>query len=171
MWQKITNSIKFVYQTITKLKQIQTFTPHYRLVEINLTESNDYVATIQFLNKNLTFQITPEEILANDDMVDRFAPRDIRALTYLGYLSINSPKYKILAQRLSEKNDKVLFALQKKGQKQVVMKTADEILKEKEILRSLHAEDAHTIGYTVATESLLSEKKQKEDLKKAHMLK
>ncbi|HVV68480.1 MAG TPA: hypothetical protein VHE99_05545 [Gammaproteobacteria bacterium] len=61
---------------------------------------------------------------------------------------INNPKYKILAQHLSEQQDKMLFALRKKGQKNVIIKTADEIMKEKDILNNLKAEDAQMIGYT-----------------------
>jgi len=73
------------------------------------------MVTIKVINKNISFTIKPDEILAKDSMVDLFSPRDVRTLTYLGYLGINSPKYKILARRLSENNDKTIFALQKRG--------------------------------------------------------
>lgn len=46
---------------------------------------------------------------------------------YLGYLGINSPKYKILAQRISEDNN-IIFAIKKKGDKNIYTKTANEIL-------------------------------------------
>lgn len=150
---------------LAKVRETQSYTPAYRLEKISQTETDEYIVTVQIINKAVVFQTKPEEILANDRLVDQFSPRDVRALTYIGYLSMNNPKYKILAQRLCEQQDKVLFALRKKGDKKVIIKTADEILKEKDILHSLHAQDAQTIGYTIATENMLDEKKQKNQLK------
>lgn len=158
-------SIKKILKLLSDLQKSKSFTPAYRIVEITQTETDEHIVTIQIINKSVVFQTKPEEILSNDNLVDLFSPRDVRALTYLGYLSLNNPKYKILAQRLSEENDKVLFALRKRGEKKVVVKTADEILNEKEILNNLNAQDAHTVGYTVASESVINEKKLKEAAK------
>ena len=168
MWTTITNWYKSIVTLIADANKKQVFTPGYRVVEINKTEVDEYVATIQLINKNIVFQAKPEEILAKDDLVNQFSPCDVRTLTYLGYLSLNNPQYKILAQRLSTTNDKVLFALRKRGAKQVIIKSADEILKEKDILNNLGAEDSHVVGYTVASESMLEEKKAKELLTKKH---
>jgi hypothetical protein len=165
MFKEIRKKIYHFLKILGALSQRQNFTPAYRLVEINQTETEEYIVTVQLINKNSVFQAKPEEILANDHLVDQFSPRDVRALTYLGYLMINNPKYKILAQRLSEDQDKFLFALRKKGEKKVIVKTAEEIMQEKEILNSLEAQDAQTIGYAIATENILSEKKVKETLK------
>jgi len=79
----------------------------------------------------------------------------------LRYLSIHAPKYKILAQRLSETNDKTIFALRKKADGEVIVKTADEILKEKEILHNLCILDAHSVGYSLGIENILREKEEK----------
>ena len=108
--------------------QKRSFTPSYRVVEINQTETDDYIVTIQIINKSIVFETKPDEILAHDHLVNQFSPCDVRTLTYLGYLSMNNPQYRILAQRLSENNDKVLFALRKKGEKTVIIKTADETM-------------------------------------------
>lgn len=165
MLKKITQKISKFSKLIAKLYRAESYTPAYRLAEISQTETDEYVVMVQIINKNAVFQTKPEEILANDSLVDQFSPRDVRALTYLGYLMINSPKYKILAQRLSEEHDKVLFALRKKGEKKVIIKTADQIMQESDILHNLKAQDAQTIGYTVATENILHENKAKEALK------
>lgn len=153
--------IRALVSTIASAKTKYTYTPSLRLVDILKTADDEYIVTIQVINKNVISNCKPEEILANDHLVDQFSPRDIRTLTYLGYLGINAPKYKILAQRLSEENDRIIFALKKKGDKNIIINTADEILNKKEIMNSLHASDAQVIGYTVASESILSEKKEK----------
>ena len=122
------------------------------------TDDEEFLVKIQLINRKLAFDKKPEDILADDEMVDQFSPRDIRTLTYLGYLGINEPKYKILAQRLSEENNQPIFALKKKGNKNIFIKTASEIANEHEILENLASKDAHIIGYTVANDSFNSEK-------------
>src|SRR5579872_303226 len=156
----IMKKLRALATTIAKAKY--TFTPSLRLVEIMKTVEDEFVVTIQIINKDIIYNAKPEEILVNDHLVDQFSPRDIRTLTYLGYLGINGPKYKILAQRLSEDNDKIIFALKKKGQKNIIVNTADEILNKKEIMTGLQASDAQIIGYTAASESIFSEKRMKD---------
>lgn len=138
----------------------------YRVIEIREQEEKSYSVTIQAINKNIIFKVAPEEILADDNLVDLFSPRDIRTLTYLGYLGINGPKYKILAQRLSEKNDKTLFSLYKKGGGKLTIKSASEIAYEKEILDNLTPADAKIVGYTLANESMQNEKQLKQAINK-----
>lgn len=165
MWNDIANWFKSLAGNFSKLDTKQVYSPIYHVVEINKTETDDYIATIQLINKNVIFQIKPEEILSNDKLVNQFSPCDIRTLTYLGYLSLNNPSYKILAQRLSETNDKVLFALKKRGDQNIIIKSADEIFKEKDILNNLGSEDSQVIGYTAANESMMKERQEKDILK------
>lgn len=132
----------------------------YRVLSVEQNETEDYIATIQCIKKTLTFKMKPEEILADDDMTDRFSPRDVRALTYLGYLGINSPKYRILAKQLSQ-NDQLLFVVHKKGEKNAAYKTAKDISSDKEMLKNLDQQDAHMVGYLSASESIEKEQEQK----------
>ena len=157
--------LKKLWQEIQTLNKRDSYIPSYRVTEIFQDDEGDYMVQVQIISKSLAFKARPEELLAKDDIVDQFSPRDVRTLTYLGYLGINSPKFKILAKRLSENNDKLIFALKKKGDKKLIIKTADEIVKEKEILDNLKAEDAHLVGYTFATENVLKEKKDINSLK------
>ena len=158
--KNILQRIKSVFHTLNELNK-ETQNATYRVVNIEEDSKHEYQATIQVVGKNATFKMKPEEILADDRMTNQFAPCDIRTLTYLGYLGINSPKYKILAKRLSEENDKMVFAVQKKGSSKIETKTADQISTDEEILKSIDQKDAHMVGYTVATEQTLAEEKQK----------
>lgn len=155
---------------LTTLKQIFAPSEHnrptHRVVHIEQNKTGDYQATVQVIGKGSTFKIKPETILADDRMTNQFSPCDIRTLTYLGYLGINSPKYKILARQLSETSDKMIFSIQKKGSDEVSNKTADEISTDAEILKSLDQKDAHDVGYARATEQNLAEEKQKLLLRK-----
>ncbi len=164
MFQKLNAQFKMFREFYREAIQKKTYTPVYTIDEIAQDEEGQYVVSIRILNKRSVFQIQPEELLANDTLVDQFSPRDIRTLTYLGYLDVNAPKYKILAKRLSTEHDKIVFALKKKGEKEMIIKTAEQILGEQEILSSLKPEDANVVGYTVATESIHNERKQREAL-------
>ena len=162
MMKHIIDKVKTVANYIKNEREKDVYKPLYKLVDI-LETDGQHVAVIKLLNKNVTFNATPEEILANDNLVDQFSPRDIRALTYLGYLGINSPKYKILARKLCE-NERINFILQKKGEKKVIVKTAAEIVSESNFIANMNSEDAKTVGYTMATEAVSEEKRQKEAL-------
>lgn len=144
------------------------FRPAYRVVLIEKGKQGNYIAVVQVIGKASIFKLSPEEILADDKMTNQFSPTDIRTLTYLGYLGINTPKYEILAKRLSEKDNKMLFALHKKGDKFTQVKNANEISKNKEIIKQMNQEDAHMIGYVVATERLSQENMEKEKLRKQY---
>ncbi len=137
---------------IVKINKNQLqFTPTYRVLNIIQDEDGDYIAHVQIINKNQTLRLPPEEILENDDLVNQFSPCDVRTLTYLGYLGINAPKYKILAKRLKGKNN-VIFAIKKKGDNNIILKSASEILKESDFISNMQPDDAQEIGYTVAME-------------------
>lgn len=134
-----------------------------RILRIEKHDENEHIAVIQLVKKNVVFKMSPEEILADDKLTDSFSQRDIRTLTYLGYLGINAPKYKILAQRLSAEN-KLIFALHEKGKKEPLIKTADEISSDEKILSGLDQKNAHLIGYTTANEKAHIEERQRSSL-------
>jgi hypothetical protein len=129
-----------------------------RVIEIEQDKHENYIITVQLTNKSQIFKMKPEEILADDSLTDCFSQRDVRTLTYLGYLGINAPKYKILAKRLSEKDNRFVFAIKERGKDQPIVKTADELSQDDDIISSLNQKDAHMIGYTSAAEQNALEK-------------
>ena len=106
--------IKRIFTVFKTENTSDVFIPAYRIVEIIQEEDEEYSVKIQMINKSMIFTAKPEEILAKDEVIDQFSPRDVRTLTYLGYLSKNSPKYKILAHRLLENDHRVVFILKGK---------------------------------------------------------
>jgi len=144
------------------LKTKNSYTPTYRIVNIEQNAEGEYHVAIQLIGKARIFKMAPEKLLADDSLVKCFSPIDIRTLTYLGYLGINSPKYKILAKRLSEENEQMVFILQRKGEKKYKAVTADEISKNQEIIEGLSQKESHMIGLTTGIEQPTIEKKQKE---------
>lgn len=87
-----------------------------------------------------------------------------RTLTYLDYLGINSPRYKILAQRLLKNDSTLIFAVKERGNKKPFIKTASEISGDEKLISNPHQKDAQMVGFAVTTEQASSEKKQKKEL-------
>lgn len=154
------NFIKYITKFLSTINNKGSYKPRYRLLEIFKDDEDKFTALIQIVNKNATFHAKPEEILADDAFVDYLPPRDVRTLTYLGYLEINQPEYKILAQRLSITNSNI-FVVKKRGDKKPIIKTAAEINQESEIILNMSASDAKTVGYALATSEFNQEKQEK----------
>ena len=159
--------IKDFWGRYKETKKQLSFTPIYRLASVTQDEDGSYFVTIQLINKNITFQSRPEEILAENNLVNQFSPTDVRALTYLGYLGVNSPKYKILAKNLSHQDSSIIFTVKKKGEKRPVLKRASEIARDKELLESIDPKDAHMIGYTAGMEQTAKEDALKKETRTA----
>lgn len=153
---------------IRRLQQGPDHGPRYRILSIEKDEDGQFMAEIQVVNKKQVFRIKPETVLADDTLTDGFHPRDIRTLTYLGYLGINGPKYKILAQRLCESDEKLEFALGKRGSRDTIVKKADEISDDHDLLNNLDQQDAHRVGYVRASEDASKEAAQKAALISKH---
>lgn len=157
---------KFLYNCKSLSALIKKSLPEYpyRVLFIEQDKCECYVVTVQIKNKKDVFQMKPEEILANNNLTDSFSQRDIRMLTYLGYLGNGSPKYKILAKRLSEDDSKLFFAIKERGKTSSIIKTASEISLDQKFIAGLHQHDAHMIGYVTATEQAVNEAFQKKVL-------
>lgn len=138
----------------------------YRVCEIAQDKKGDYYVVVQMVSKYRIFKMKPEEILANDAMTLQFSPLDVRALTYLGYLGINSPKYKVLAKHLSAQEGMV-FSVYSKEKDAVEIKKANEIVADKEIWQNLDRDDLPEIAYSAGGDDILNEREQIRKLKEA----
>lgn len=161
--------LKYLFLSVKKWAKVlrnnnTTYKPSYRIVKIEETADGAHVVIIQLIGKSLLLKEKPEKILIDDKFVNSFSPVDVRTLTYLGYLGINGPKYKILAKHLSEKSDQTLFAVQKKGDKSYKISTANEISNNDELIQGLSQKEAHMVGLTTASEQRETDEKQKESL-------
>jgi len=161
--ERLINTLKRILNYLHEGIQENMSGHKYRVLQVEEI-NEEYVAVVQIINKNQTFKIKPEEILANDNMTDAFSQRDIRTLTYLGYLGINNPKYKILAQHLSKDDKRIVFAIKERGKNKVTIKTASELSSNEETIKNFDQTDAHVIGHTSGTEQTLMEEDQKKHL-------
>lgn len=159
-------NMKAIWNKIKSAAKSQEGKIHYRckILSIEQDEDDNYLAQVQLVNRNQILTMRPEEILADDELTMCFSPLDVRALTYLGYKAINSPEYKILAQRLSATNKRLVFAIKQKGNKRPIIKTAEQLSSDDEIISKMSQEDAHIVGYTTGSEKPSIEKQQRKEL-------
>ena len=160
---KALTKLKNFFRKYNEIKKHCSFTPIYRLAQVTQDNDGSYFVTIQLINKNITFQTKPEAILADNDFVNQLSPTDVRTLTYLGYLGINSPKYKILAKNLSSQDNSIIFTVRKKGEKQPLLKKASELAHNQELLESIDPKEAHMVGYTAGMEQTAKEEQLKQE--------
>lgn len=146
-------------QIISKLKKIikdykkdHQYTTTFRLANIEKDNDDNYIAVVQLIGKNIILKMKPEKILADDTLTNKFSKTDVRNLAFFGYLGINKPEYKLLAEQITQDN-KFIFACVHKDSKKVNLKTASEMLADKEINQSLDDTDKQRIAYIAGLES------------------
>jgi hypothetical protein len=131
----------------------------YRIIEVNQSAGQCKVI-IQVTGKSTFVECTPQEIVANDRMLEGFSKKDIRSLTYLACESIKKPTYKIVMQKFCSNFNKMLFKLRKCNSNEVILKTANQISLDKNLINSLSHEDIQSISYMAGYEHSLNEKSE-----------
>ena len=120
----------------------------YRVVEIKQSSGCHYKLAIQIIGKSTVVECTPHEIVANDQMLEGFSKKDIRAITFFACEQSKKPKYKVVMQEFCDTFNKILFKLKKHDSDEIVLKTAGQISLDKNLINDLSQEDACSISYT-----------------------
>ena len=159
---KLTNVIKRFFLFHKKLIREGTFKPVYRIVEILQNQQDSYFIRIQLINKNVIFDVDPIEVLAHDEMVDKFSPRDIRTITYIAYLGLNTPKYKIVSQRIIDIQSS--FTIKEICSSKIIVKSVQEILHDPEIFSKLSPKDMQLLAYSSAMQKIQDDRVKNQEL-------
>jgi hypothetical protein len=127
------------YQTF----QQQTQQDAYRIVAQEISKDGQCRLTIQVIGKSITFKAYPEEIAADDQMLERFSRKDVRTITYYACQEIKKPKARIIWHEFAEKLNKIVFRIKKKNHENLLEKTADQISLDKELIFTTGSEHVH----------------------------
>jgi len=139
----------------------------YRIIEVKQLSSGQYKLIIQVIGKSTVIECTPQEIVTNDQMLEGFSKKDVRAITYFACERASKPKYKIVMQEFCEIFDKIIFKLKKHNSDEVILKTADQISLDKNLMNNLSQEEACSISYVAGYELSFAEKIAGQDEQKA----
>ena len=139
----------------------------YKVIDIIETnnENNDIEVLVQLSNSLVKRKMSPEEILLDDENTKSFSPTDIRAITYIGYISSkkNQSKYKSIANKLSLKDNRMKFLVVDEEENSIMSGYSNEIYQNKEVINNIDSIDAYKLGYTTAIESQNKEIKDKKE--------
>lgn len=166
---KSSSLLEYFNWVLKKYQELQQHTHQsdaFRIAEVKHNKADECIIKIQLIGKSTIFECTPNEIVANDQILEGFSKKDIRTLTYFATQEIKKPKHKILVQEFCETLNKIKFKLGMRDSKKPIEKTAEQISLDKELLNNLNAADAHLIGYTTAIEQMVREGDEMESLRK-----
>lgn len=128
----------------------------YRVVEVKQSSLDKYKLVIQVIGKSTVVECTPQEIVANDRMLEGFSKKDIRTITYFACNQNKKPKYKIITQELCSKANKILFKLRSNENNEIIIKTANQILTDKNLIHGLSHDDIQSVSYVTGYEHSLN---------------
>ncbi|HVY52975.1 MAG TPA: hypothetical protein VHA13_00460 [Gammaproteobacteria bacterium] len=137
----------------------------YHLLEIKYHDEQ-YQLCFQEIGKTAILERAPNEIVANDRLLEGFSKQEIRQILYLAYEQEKQPKYKIAVQEFCEKINRILFKLKRRGSDEVIINTADLITLDKRLINDLSQEDACCIGFAAGYELSFEKVNNKEDSSK-----
>jgi hypothetical protein len=156
--RNVSEYVAWLFKQYQELKQSSKHQGAYKLVDIKEDKHDKVHLSIQVVGKAIVFKSTPEEILADDKLVEEFSSKDIRTITYYACQRMNKPKNKIVIKRFCEKLNRMVFGVKNVSKNQVEEKTAKDISLDKDVIKSLSPEEAHMVGYTSANEKGMDEK-------------
>lgn len=142
--------LKLVRNIFSKLKHIRAETVNMytykisHMVEEIYDVNDEKWVLIRVVGKPTTFEMKPDEILANDDLTETFGPKDVRTLTYLGYHNMNDPKYKIISEKTAKGGEK-LYLVKQKGKDKIKPFKHEDMVSER-IRKNLGTNDAFRLG-------------------------
>jgi len=131
----------------------------YRITEVKQSSSGSCKIAVQLIGKSIQIECTPEEIVADDRMLEGFSKKDVRSITYLACAQIKKPKYKIIVQEFCETLNRILFKLRGQNNDETIVKTANQISLDKNLINGLSREDMQSISYIAGYEHSQHEEK------------
>jgi len=156
---KILPIFEYTTQLLKKYKQLHQLQDRniYRLIEIKQLASQ-YKLIIQIVGKSSIIESSPQEIVATDRLLEGFSKTDVRTITYLACNPIKKQKYKIIMQEFCDKFNRMTFKLKETTSETLLIKTANQIVMDKNIINNLSREDINSISYIAGYECSQNEK-------------
>lgn len=138
----------------------------YKLLEVErCNKTNQVKLHVQVCLKNIFLVFKPEELVSNENVLCCFSPLDVKQITTIALQEATQeesskvqrvPQYKIIFHYYSKKDKKEMIVLSYKGKDERIIKSAQEISRDKNILTELDAVDANRIGYAAGYEQGLN---------------
>jgi hypothetical protein len=162
----ITEYVSWLLKEYQKIKNSHSEMAIYKLIEVKENKNDGVVLVVQLNGTATIFQTTPEEVLADDALTEKFSSKDIRSITYHACQHMAKPKSRIALKRFCQKLNKIVFGIKHFNKEQIEEKTAKDISLDKNLINNLSSEDAHLIGFMTANEDQININQEKALLQK-----
>ena len=159
-----TNYLKWLIKQISDLHKIDS--SHNSIYKIVGKEKNENTNEDQFIiqvnGKNVFLKLSPSSLMNDEAMLRGFSSLDVRTITYMACQTekaTNKKKslYRIIAQFFSKNRKEEMFSIQEENNIVQIIKSAQEISSNPELIKKFNAEDAHRIGYITGIEQAIVE--------------
>lgn len=161
--QLLRNVVKEYKLLLEKTQQIKPF----RIIEIgHLSKApGETEFVIQVSNKQLVMKITAAKIISERYDLNKFSMfhaemiRQAAQGKLIEFLQVSNkaPAYKIVSKKFDKTIQQYIFNIET-AEQQRFLRTAEELSKDKNLLKQLDLNDIYDIGYTQGSESILKEK-------------
>lgn len=139
--------IAWIYGKYRELQKEAESNEKYRLLDVVYTTYETCELKVQIIGTDKIVYWSPQKVAADDNLIEGFSKKDIRAISYFACKEIKKPKYKITSHGFSEKLNKIVFLIKKIGSKESIEKTAAEISANKNMIKAMYPSDAHRVGF------------------------
>jgi hypothetical protein len=107
----ITEYVSWLLKEYQKIKNSHSEMAIYKLIEVKENKNDGVVLVVQLNGTATIFQTTPEEVLADDALTEKFSSKDIRSIAYHACQHMAKPKSRIALKRFCQKLNKIVFGI------------------------------------------------------------
>ena len=156
---KLKKILLFFQNSITIFKKIKTaFITNniektiYRIIQIKQSDSDNCKIIVQVVGKSAIMECHPCDVANTDSFLTLFSKKDIKKIICLAFSSAdNKPKYQIISQETSDKNN-LVFKIKQIEKNLILKKAANQILLDKKMLTGLSLHDVASISFMAGYE-------------------
>ncbi len=156
----ITNYIKWFVNQMYELQKVSPQNFIYKIAgKEKCKKSSEEKLVVQVVGKNVFIKLTPIELMNDEAMLKGFSPLDVRTITYLACHTGKEKKslYRIVAQFFSKTRNEEMFTIQAESDAMQIVKSAQELSSDPELINKFASQDAHRIGYVSGVEQVVLE--------------
>lgn len=128
----------------------------YRVIELKERANCSPILVVQVIGKASIFEVTPEEIVKNDSMLEGFSKNDIKTIVLLASKDKTDSDYTIIAQDICGESSTIVYKLRQIKNQEIITKSAAQIALDQNLIKSLNPIDALNVGYAAGLENALN---------------
>ena len=149
------------YRVIMKVFSDEYIKSPCEIVDIYDCQKTVLVKAIIKFSETNVIEKNVGDIVGDNDFIESFDKKTIRALTYIATMERIKPDYSVSVQHLNDEVDDYILEIQSKNKDQIIKKHLNELFKDKSLLARFSPVEATRIGYLAGIKNTAQEFKIK----------